>query len=223
MDRQQLFTEVASDINRLDKADRMPGWLASAEFLINETLRDDRMVKHSVLPITERNFPVPPNFLEAQGELQIREGADPSLPGKVLASLRYMSATEVADGWGEPDPWDPPRGPYWYTVRGREYQLAGWNFDRAYLVDLYYFGTLDTLPNDNSSNWLLTAAPHIYKEGMKHFAYIHLEEPEMADRALGNMTGAISLLNNNTEKRKTPQGPLIRRAVRGFGANVRRR
>lgn len=222
MDRQQLFADVLSDINRKDKGDLLPGWLASAEFLINETLRDDRMVKHSVLPITERNFPVPPNFLEAQGELLVRSGSDPASPGPVLASLRYMGTADAADGYGEPDPWET-RGPLWYTVRGREYQLAGWNVDRPYLVDLWYFGTIDKLPNDTSSNWLLDYAPQIYREGMKHFAFIHLEEPELSDRALGNMSGAISVLNNNTEKRKTPQGPLIRRSVRGFGANVRRR
>lgn len=222
MDKAQLFKDVASDINRLDKGALMESWLSSAEFLINETLRDDRMIKHSVLPITERNFPAPPNFLEAQGTLSIRLGSDPTAPGEVVTTLKYMPPDQTGDGWGNPDPWHP-RGPLWYTVRGREYQLTGWNIDQPYLVDLWYFGVIDKLPNDNSSNWLLDYAPHVYREAMKHFAYINLEEFELSDRSLGNMSGAISVLNNNTEKRKTSGGPLIQRGTRSFGANLRRR
>lgn len=222
MDRQELFRQVLSDLNRLDKGDMLPGWLESAEFIIHENLRHERMVKHAVLPVTETVFPVPPNFIDAHGNISIRAGSDPTSPGPILASLRYMPSDQVDDKEGEPDAWDP-RGPLWYTLKGRNIVLAGWNKSGPFLVDMWYYGKLDKLPNDTSSNWLLDEANHIYKDAMLYFGFRHLQEFDTADRHLASAVGFISKMNDNAEKRKAGSGALIARPVRGFGSNVRRR
>lgn len=225
MDRKQLFTEVLADLNRDDKADRLPGWLENAEFLINENLRDDRMLKHAVLQVTERVFPVPPNFVAANGNLSIRSGSDPAKPGPILHTLYYFPEDELNNGQANPRPGVPARGPLWYTTKGRFIELAGWNAEGPYLVDMWYYGELDKLPDDNSSNWLLDRASHIYKNLMLAFGFRHLQEFDTSDRYQMLGMGEIQALNDRNEEKKIAKGPLMMRPTQGFGAraNWRRR
>lgn len=223
MNRAELFTEVMADLNREDKADRLPGWLESAEFLINENLRDERMVKHAVLPITETEFPFPPDMQAPKGNISVRSGSDPANPGPVLASLYYMPSDEIDNGLGNPAYFELPRGPLWYTVRGRNVILGGWTKPGPFLADLWYYGDLMKLENDTDENWLSKIAGHIYKNLMLAFGFRHLQEFDTADRFQMQAMGEIQAINDRNEAKKYGDGPLIKRPVQGFGQNRFRR
>lgn len=221
MNREELFAAVAADLNREDKMDRLPQWLESAEFRINAALRDERMVKRAVLEITETTFPVPPDFIEPQTTTIRHHITDPVRPGEVVGAAKYMPPDQIDDGWSTPLP-NAPRGPLWYTMRGRNFELGNWNAEGPFQVDLWYYANLMKLVEPTDTNFLLTIAPHIYVDAMSHFGFRHLQEFDNADRCLVSMTAEIQFLNDKNEATKF-KGPLIARPTRGFGASPRSR
>lgn len=223
MDRAELFRNVLAEINRKDKGEFLPEWLATTHFRINEALRHEKMVRHSMMPVTERIFPMPPDFIEIKGDISIRGGSVPQSPGPVLGSLYYMPSDQVHAGLSNPGPYAFPRGPLWFTTRGNMIELGGWNKPGPFLVDLWYYAKLPELKADTDTNWLLTDAPHIYKDGMAALGFRHLKEYDISDRMLATMLGEIQGMNDHTQTRAQGTGPLIQRSTRGFGANVRRR
>lgn len=218
MDRAGLFTAVLEDTNREDKADRLPEWLASAEFRINLALRDERMIKRAVLEITETTFPVPPDFIAPKGNLSIRKHlSDPIRPGEVVGALAYFPSDQIDNGLANPSS-AFPRPPRWFTKRGRNIELGGWNSPGPFQIDMWYYAELPKLTADDSTNWLMEKAPHVYKDAMLHFAFLHLQEFDTADRCLMRMTAEIQFMNDKAEENKHGDGPLIMRPRQGFGS-----
>lgn len=219
MNRQELFAEVLIDLNREDKADRLPGWLTSAEFRINQMLRVEDMVRNSLLEITELRFPVPPNYL-APFSLSIRRASGTvGIPGEKVGTALYVPPAQMDN--------DPSafirNNPYWFTVRGNFVELGGWRNPGPFQVDLFYYAELDKLPNPTSTNFLLATAPHVYKDGMLHFGFRHLQEPQAANDHLTTMAAEIQAMNNRAEETKHGAGPLIARPIRSYGTGRRRR
>lgn len=222
MNRLQLFAEVLADCNREDKADRLPGWLASAEFRINNKLRDQRMVQRAVLEITEMVFPVPPDLI-APKSMSIRVASvTPGSPGDIVGGALYIAADMLDNGLADPAVYEP-RGPRFFTMRGRSIELGNWNLAGEYQVDLWYYANLPVLDSDTSTNWLLTVAPHIYKDAMLHFAFLHLQEFDTSDRCLVRMSAELDFLNEQNKELLQGSGPLIQRPTPGFGGSTRRR
>jgi hypothetical protein len=218
--RDEIFADVLADLNREDKADRLPGWLKATEMRINLSLRDERMVKRALLPITGYIFPYPLDFQQAKS-LTIRQhiAGPPVAAGAVVAEAKYVPPDHISDGYVAPSA-AYPRGPVWFTTRGRNVELGNWNLDGTYQAELWYYANLDKLTEGTDTNWLTELAPHIYKLGMVHFGFQHLLEPGNATTKLQEFAAEIQFLNQQNEKVLTPTGPLLMRPVRGYGAGV---
>ncbi len=214
MDRDGLFADVLADLNREDKIERLPGWLAAAEFRINQVLRSPDMIKRATLPITEKEFPTPPDFI-AYETLKVRHEVEGEV-GTSAGTLVYMPADQIDNGFSRPVS-EHPRGPRWFTLRGNRIELGGWNSPGSFQIDLYYFSELEKLPNPNSTNWLLTKAPHIYKNMMLGLGFKHLMEFEAATNATTEAMTEIQVLNDTAENNKYGTGPLIQRPARRIG------
>lgn len=208
MDRATLFSELAEEINRQDKEHLMPTWLIGAEFRLNNLLRDREMIARAILQVTERVFPGPPDFLEAES-LSIQDGTINGVPNTKRGSLFYIPATEVDN---DTDNRFVTASPQWFTTRGSKYiELVGWTGTGDFQVQLYYYAKLPALTEDNHTNWLLDSAPHLYKSAMKYFAYTDLEEYTIADRFLAATAAECQAMNDRSQAMKYGTGPLIRR------------
>jgi len=209
MNRAELFEAVSYELNRDDKVAKYPEWLTSAEFRINTALRMEEMVRHAELAVTERRFPYPPDFLEGK-TLTIESEPD----GTSIGRFVYVPADQLDAGLV---PAMPPRGPRYYTVRGRFIELEPWNLSGTYTADLWYYAKLPKLLQDTDTNFLLTDAPHIYVRAVAYFGYLDLKEVENANRTLSEVVGEIELLNQTAERLKAGTGPLIARPPKRLG------
>jgi len=210
----ELFRDVRADLNRMDKDTFFPQWLRAAEYRINNVLRDRRMVTRAILPITETTFPVPEDFLEAES-MSIQSAAFGNVPGEKRGTLQYVP-TEMVDD--DVDTWRPfynSQHPRFFTTHGRFIELVRWQAPAEinFQIQLYYFAELPKLNPEveTSTNWFLDKAPHIYKNAMLHFGFLHLEEPETARNYLEMAAGEIEAINAISENMKHGTGPLIMR------------
>lgn len=216
MTRAELFASVLDDLNREDKANKCPEWLASAASRINMFLRDERMVKRAIMPITETLFALPPDYLQ-QKSIALRNGTltTPITPGSHAGGLQYIPADDLDSGIARLP--FPATKPVWYTIRGREIELGAWNGSNPYQVDLFYYAELPVLSQDTDTNWLLTKYPQIYKNAMLHFGFNHLLEYDTASGFMSSVMAEIQTLNDNAEKEKYGSGPLVMSAPRRIG------
>jgi hypothetical protein len=220
MTRADIFAQVLSDINREDKADLLPGWLVSAESRINLALRDERMVKHAILPIEDYVFPLPADFLEHKS-IELRQGVDgPVAPGARLGPLKYIPSDQLDQGKAEL-PYPGVR-PAWFTVRGKQIEIGAWNKPivagaAGFQIDMWYYAKLAALVVDESSNWFSDDFPHIYQDMIKFFAYRNLQEYDTADKHLAMATTEIGIINDASKKMQQGSGPLIMRPARRIG------
>lgn len=206
--RAQLFSDLASAVNRQDKIDLMPSWLSSAEFRLNNLLRDREMVTRAIMQVTDLVFATPPDFLEAD-TMSIQAGTVNGVPSDRKGALFYVPPSEVDNDTENTFVTD---NPHWFTTRGKYIELVGWralNID--FQVQLYYYAKLPKLVNDESTNWLLDQAPHLYENAMAHFAYQHLHEWDLADKMLQMVAAECASMNERTQSMKYGTGPLIKR------------
>lgn len=213
MDRAGLFAEVAKELNRQDKLEFLPSWLTSTEFRVNQLLRDRRMIERAILRVDTNEFPVPDDFLETES-LSIQDGSlFPAFGAKASGALFYTPPDQLDS--------DPKafvtESPHWFTVRGRYMELAGWRVSTPFQVRLFYYAELRPLLNDDSTNWLLEKAPHIYRHGMLHFGFQHLEEYDVANNFLTTMVTEIQGINEIAKATKHGNGPLIMRPSQKLG------
>lgn len=209
MDRKTLFEDVAFDLNRMDKARFMPSWLRSAEMRINQILRVGDMVKRGLLEVTERNFAAPPDFLAIES-FSVQGGTSPLAIGNAAGALLYAPAADVdSDVSGQ----YRTLKPRYFTRRGNFFELMRWNSGEAFQLQLYYFASLPPLTKDESTSWLLEKAPHIYKNAMLHFGFLHLEESGTAADYMAMVANEIAGMNEVYTAEKTSAGPLIPRPV----------
>lgn len=223
MTRAELFAQVADEINRKDKTDRIPGWLSSAEFRINNLLRDRRMVQRAILPLDSGYFTTPSDFLEAESlSVQHRNLVDDTLqPGGRIGTPKYVSADVYDD-----TPADyvcTPAFPKWFTTRGAYIELVGWISTQPIQAQLFYYAKLPKLTADVSTNWLLDEAPHIYVYAIAALAFQHLEEYDTAQRHLEMVSAECQAMNDRTQEMKTLSGPLIKQRAPAIGVRGHRR
>lgn len=216
MTRAELLALAAEEINRQDKTSKLPGWLASAEFRINNLLRDRRMVQRALLPIpADGYFTTPNDFLEADSlAIQNYNLVNGFLkPGSKIGTPRYVSAEAVDEN---PDGYVTPF-PGWFTTRGQFIELVGWSSPKPIQAQLFYFAKLPKLINDTDTNWLLEEAPHIYVNAIAHFGFKHLEEDERATMLLQEVAAELQAMTDRSAEMKTLAGPLIAQRAPAYG------
>lgn len=213
--RAQIFADVLADINREDKADRLPGWLSDAENIINQSLRVEQMLTRATLDLSEMVFKVPPDFL-APKSITVRSGVTgDTVLGTPKNPLNYIPADQLENGWATPV--EPGINPRWYTIRGHEIEMGGWTAPGPFQIDMRYYGRIPPLSLDTSSNWLSIEHTTLYKNAMKHFAFQHLQEFAVADRFMGLAVAQIQEMNDKNDEKKYGAGPLIARPARRIG------
>jgi hypothetical protein len=206
--RAQLYASVKFELNRQDRDQFFDEWLASAEFRINKLLRAREMIQRATVVITETLFPLPSDFIAIDSVGLRIAGANQNDIGRRAGTLRYIPIDAINSGSAEL-PY-PGTTPGWFTVRGREIELGPWNNSAAnYQIDLSYFANLPKLIANDSTNWLLTQAPHIYRNAMLHFGFNSLMEYDTAGAMMTNVITEIQMMNDAAEAEKMAAGPLI--------------
>lgn len=207
--RAELFASVLRDLNREDKEPYLAEWLTSAEFRINAALRIDDMIKRTVTDLDEKLISPPIDFVAVK-QLSLLLGSG-IVPGTRAGDLGYMPSNLFDEG-----NYELQSRPTFYTTRGKVFEFIGWTGPGPYQLDMRYYAELPKLPNDESTNWFLDKAPHVYREAMLHFGFRHLKEYDTANTCLTTMTQEITFLNDQ-DQQKQIAGPLVMRPPRKLG------
>jgi len=178
----ELQTAVANWLDRADLTARIPEFIALAEAQMNRRLRVRRMVGRSTASISTAFVALPTNYLEAKA-VTAAEGAtlwslDP-VPAETAAEL----ASDTATG-----------RPQFYAVVGDELRLHP-PPDRAYTIEITFYGRIPALSISNTSNWVLAEAPDAYLYGALLQAAPYLRDGEAAAFWNAGYAGALDALS----------------------------
>ena len=179
-----LQAEIADDLNRQDLTAVIPRFIRDGEAFLNSALRHHLM--ETVAPL---QFNIDPDFA---GPFVLRGGVA-TLPIDFLEARSLSTESNVFLEHVRPDSEEwlfkhRPSYPQYYTVDGGK--ILTRPIYTGFAV-LGYYATIPALSNTNTSNWLLTRFPNIYRfaalvEGAKYLRDEPLEKSYMdgLDRAV---------------------------------------
>ena len=144
-----LKTSIADWLNRSDLDGKIPDFIALAESTLNDILRSADMVTSATAAITSGRAALPSDALEIV-YAQVASTEDEPLEQISPQQLTMLRRTRTRDA----------ANPRFYAVVGRQLVVtptpAG-----SLSLDLDYYQRIPPLAS-NTTNWLLTDAPHIY-------------------------------------------------------------
>ena len=165
-----LKNAVSDWLSRADLAGRVPTFIALAEAKLNRTMHHPLMeIRVATTVVTTSDEPqficLPDNFQSMRRVSLPDVTGAPSLEFKSEAQLaRYRTSIS-----------NTPGQPRYFTVFGDEMELVP-TPDSAYELEMVYRATLPALTADNTTNWLLDAAPDLYLYGALLQAAPYLDE-----------------------------------------------
>jgi hypothetical protein len=146
---------LASDIY----TDRIPEFIALAEAKFNRDLRSNLMETRATATVDTGSSE--PEFIALPGDFQtMRRVRLSSVTGKPrLLPLTGQQADDFRYGSS-----NATGQPVYFTIFGDEMELLP-TPDAAYTIEMVYRANIDALADDNTTNWLLAAAPDAYLYG----------------------------------------------------------
>lgn len=185
----ELKTAIANWLNRDDLTAVIPDFISLVEADLNRKVRHWRMENRSTASIDDRYTALPSDFIEA---VRFHLDADERQIELVTPAFIQKKRQENADGTG---------APLYYAVIAGQIEVFP-TPDDAYTGELYYYGKIDALSDDTTSNWVLSNFPDAYLYG----ALLH-SSPYLVDDARTQVWAAlyqtaIDGINSNNDKAK---------------------
>lgn len=197
-DYSTLQAQIAAFANRNDLTSQIPVFIQLAEQRMNfgtgeppfvsDPLRTRSMENNSEALLDAQRVELPPDFLERRRFYIVLTDDSAKelsyLPPDQFWSRREASLTGT---------------PQFFTIEGCQLVLAP-SPDMTYTGHLLYFGKIEALADDNTSNWILENAPGIYLDGALMELWVYLRDPMMAESAHARFVGRINALNNSEKQ-----------------------
>ena len=146
----ELQTAIGDWLNRADLDQKIPDFIRLAESTLNDVLRSADMVTSSTVPITSGRATLPSDALEIV-YAQVGSAEDEPLEQIAPQQLTMLRRTRTRDA----------ANPRFFAVVGRQLVVTP-SPSGSLSLDLDYYQRLPALTSSNTTNWLLTDAPHVY-------------------------------------------------------------
>lgn len=146
----ELQTALADWLNRADLDQQIPDFISLAESTLNDVLRSSYMVATATQPITSGRASLPADALEII-YVQVADAEDEPLEQVTPQQLLMLRRARTRNSGT----------PKFFAAVGRELLVTP-SPSGATSVDIDYYQKIPALSVSNTTNWLLTQAPHIY-------------------------------------------------------------
>jgi len=146
----ELQTAVGDWLNRADLDQKIPDFIRLAESTLNDVLRSADMVTSATAAITNGRATLPSDALEVV-YAQVASTEDEPLEQIAPQQLTMLRRTRTRDA----------ANPRFFAIVGRQLVVTP-SPSGSVSLDLDYYQRLPALTSSNTSNWLLTDAPHVY-------------------------------------------------------------
>ena len=146
----ELQTAIGDWLNRADLDQKIPDFIRLAESTLNDVLRQADMVTQSTgITITSGRATLPTDALEVV-YAQVGSTEDEPLEQISPQQLTMLRRTRTRDA----------ANPRFFAIIGR--QIVVTPTPSSGTLDIDYYQRIPALTTSNTSNWLLTDAPHVY-------------------------------------------------------------
>lgn len=146
----ELQTAIGDWLNRADLDQKIPDFIRLAESTLNDVLRQADMVTQSTgVTITSGRATLPADALEVV-YAQVGSTEDEPLEQISPQQLTMLRRTRTRDA----------ANPRFFAIIGR--QIVVTPTPSSGTLDIDYYQRIPALTTSNTSNWLLTDAPHVY-------------------------------------------------------------
>jgi hypothetical protein len=146
----ELQTAIGDWLNRADLDQKIPDFIRLAESTLNDVLRSADMVTSSTQAITSGRATLPADALEVV-YTQVASTEDEPLEQITPQQLTMLRRTRTRDA----------ANPRFFAIIGRELVVTP-SPSGSLSVDIDYYQRIPALTTGNTTNWLLTDAPHVY-------------------------------------------------------------
>lgn len=146
----ELQTAVGDWLNRADLDQKIPDFIRLAESTLNDVLRSADMVTSATAAITSGRATLPSDALEIV-YAQVASTEDEPLEQIAPQQLTMLRRTRTRDA----------ANPRFFAIVGRQLVVTP-SPSGSVSLDLDYYQRLPALTSSNTTNWLLTDAPHVY-------------------------------------------------------------
>ena len=146
----ELQTAVGDWLNRADLDQKIPDFIRLAESTLNDVLRSADMVTSATAAITSGRATLPSDALEIV-YAQVAATEDEPLEQIAPQQLTMLRRTRTRDA----------ANPRFFAIVGRQLVVTP-SPSGSVSLDLDYYQRLPALTSSNTTNWLLTDAPHVY-------------------------------------------------------------
>lgn len=146
----ELQTAIGDWLNRADLDQKIPDFIRLAESTLNDVLRSADMVTQSTsVAISSGRADLPEDALEIV-YAQVAGAEDEPLEQITPQQLTMLRRTRTRDA----------ANPRFFAIIGRK--IAVTPTPSSGSLDIDYYQRIPALTNSNTTNWLLTDAPHMY-------------------------------------------------------------
>lgn len=187
----ELQTEIANFLNRDDLTTSIPSFITLAETSMNREIRHYRMEKRSTANVNAQFSSLPVDFLESI-RLTLNTAETDVL--QIVNSLE-ISKLRAASG-------NTTAKPINYALLDGSIELFP-TPDATYVLEILYYGTINPLNNQNTSNWVLQYHPDVYLYGALMHSAPYLQEDERAQTWAAFYKSGINMINQESENAKT--------------------
>jgi len=146
----ELQTAIGDWLNRADLDQKIPDFIRLAESTLNDVLRSADMVTSSTAAITSGRATLPADALEVV-YVQVASTEDEPLEQITPQQLTMLRRTRTRDA----------ANPRFFAIIGREMVVTP-SPSTSLSMDIDYYQRIPALTDSNTTNWLLTDAPHVY-------------------------------------------------------------
>ena len=146
----ELKTAIGDWLNRADLDQKIPDFIRLAESTLNDVLRQADMVAQTTgITITSGRATLPADALEVV-YAQVASAEDEPLEQVSPQQLTMLRRTRTRDA----------ANPRFFAIIGR--QIVVTPTPSSGSLDIDYYQRIPALTDSNTTNWLLTDAPHVY-------------------------------------------------------------
>lgn len=146
----ELQTAIGDWLNRADLDQKIPDFISLAESTLNDVLRSADMVASNTAAITSGRATLPSDALEVV-YVQVASTEDEPLEQITPQQLTMLRRTRTRDA----------ANPRFFAIIGRELVVTP-SPSGSLSMDIDYYQRIPALTSSNTTNWLLTDAPHVY-------------------------------------------------------------
>tara|TARA_E500000318_G_scaffold16717_1_gene17017 strand:+ start:765 stop:1415 length:651 start_codon:yes stop_codon:yes gene_type:complete len=200
----ELKTNIANYLNRSDLTDQMDMFIDNVEGEVNRRVRRKEMIKRATATADAQYLSLPNDWLEAINVEITSNNFSPILQQSIESLDIYRKSINNKTGQ-----------PVYFAFVDDTMELAP-TPDASYTLQLTYYGKIDALSDNNTSNFLSNNHPDVYLYGALKHASIYLMEDERVAMFSQLFEKALEELKMEQEKAEFGKGSLMQRR-RSYG------